>query len=134
MEEEKDVANQTGPICRVKSALVIAGVAIAASTLLAACAAETPWHSTYRSSAEANDDYKNCNADAQDAILTHAGSQPAAYSGAMPPSGGAANQSGANIGENPMALHDRVVTENHFDHAVADCMQDKGYTQGKPPG
>jgi hypothetical protein len=129
---EQNGPKQTGPSYRVKDAvrLVMAGAALALAALTLAGCSTDHWHRTDKTPAETAADYKACNDRAEEITLTRAGQQRASYTAraAARPPNGLPTGTGANVGETPMQMHDRVATESTFDRDLRTCMTDKGYT------
>ena len=125
--QKQSSPKQTAPSSRVKDAVRLA----AACTLLGLAGCSTDhWHRTDKTPAETAADYKTCNDRAEEMTLTRAGQQRASYTAratARPPNG-LPTGTGANVGETPMQMHDRVATESTFDRDLRTCMTDKGYT------
>ena len=118
-------AKQTGLRQPVKAALAFA---VAALTL-SACSTDH-WRRADKTPQETAADYKLCNDRVEEMTLARAGQQRASYTpntAARPPNG-LPTGTGANLGETPMQMHDRVTAEASFDTQVRSCMTDKGYT------
>ena len=118
-------AKQTGLRQPVKAALAFA---VAALTL-SACSTDH-WRRADKTPQETAADYKLCNDRVEEMTLARARQQRASYTpntAARPPNG-LPTGTGANLGETPMQMHDRVTAEASFDTQVRGCMTDKGYT------
>ncbi len=122
---KQDWAKQTGLSRPVKAALALTVAALAFS----GCSTDH-WFRTDKTPHETAADYKACNDRVQEMALARAGQQRASYTpttAARPPNG-LPTGTGANVGETPMQMHDRVTAETNFDAQVRTCMTDKGYT------
>ena len=124
------MAKQTGPSHgvkakrRVKAALALMILA----PVLAGCSTDH-WVRAGKTPQDTAADYKACNDRIEEMVMARRGQQRANYTpttSARPPNG-LPTGTGANLGETPMQMHDRVVAEKSFDDDVRTCMTDKGY-------
>lgn len=118
-------AKQTGLSQPVKAALGLTVIALA----FAGCSTDH-WHRADKTPQETAADYKACNDRIEEMTLARAGQQRASYTptAAARPPNGLPTGSGANLGETPMQMHDRVTAETDFDAQVRACMTGKDYT------
>lgn len=122
---KQDLAKQTGLSRPVKAGLALTLAALAFSS----CSTDH-WHRADKTPQDTAADYKACNDRVQEMALVRAGKQRASYTAntAARPPNGLPTGTGANVGETPMQMHDRVTAETNFDAQVRACMTDKGYT------
>ncbi len=127
------MAKQTGLSHPVKTVLgltlISMGTSMGIALALSSCSTDH-WRRADKTPQETAADFKACNDRVEEATLARAGQQRASYtaSTAARPPNGLPTGTGANLGETPMQMHDRVTTENTFDAQVRACMTDKGYT------
>lgn len=127
------MTKQTGPSQAVKAGLgkTVLGPVILTFTIMGMTAGCTTdhWYRADKTPQDTAADYKACNDRVEEMVMARRGQQRSSYTpttSARPPNG-LPTGTGANLGETPMQMHDRVTAEKSFDDDVRTCMTDKGY-------
>ena len=120
---------QSGPVNGVKPAVTSGGTActsaiIMALALFALTACGSVWHNAHKSALDAASDERSCAREAEETVMTRAGTARTEY-GARP----AQSSASLNRGESPMELHERSQTTMAYNREFESCMKAKGYTR-----